>query len=174
MIEITPLAVSAADLVVGTAPVSGHDVRLSLAPAAARYSLRARDPATLAGVIGRALPARIGDMQGGIACLGPDEYYALLPAGERVPDGAGLPVSVVDVSDRALGFVVEGTGAAAAIAIGCPLDLDRFAVGRATRTLFETVEIILLREDTTRFRIEVWRSFAPWLWHALVATIADR
>jgi sarcosine oxidase subunit gamma len=46
-------------------------------------------------------------------------------------------------------------------------DLDRFAVGRATRTIFETVEVILIREDADRFQVEVWRSFADWLWTAL-------
>lgn len=173
MIEIAPLAISAADLAVGSEPVTGRDARLSLVPAATRHSLRARDPAVLARVIGRALPERIGEMRGGIACLGPDEYYALLPAGEVLPEGVGQAVSVVEISDRALGFVIEGAGAAALIAIGCPLDLDHFAIGRATRTLFETVEIILIREDTARFHIEVWRSFAPWLWHALAAAIAD-
>jgi sarcosine oxidase, subunit gamma len=50
---------------------------------------------------------------------------------------------------------------------GCPQDLDRFAVGKASRTIFETVEIILIREDEHQFHIEVWRSFASWLWTAL-------
>ena len=57
--------------------------------------------------------------------------------------------------------------AAEVIAAGCPLDLDRFAVSRATRTLFETVEIVLLRTGDERFEIEVWCSFAPWLKTAL-------
>jgi sarcosine oxidase subunit gamma len=52
---------------------------------------------------------------------------------------------------------------------GCPLDLDGFATGRATRTIFETVEIILLRKDKVLFEVEVWRSFAPWLKAALEA-----
>ena len=171
MIEIAPLAIAATDLAVGAEPLAGRNVRLSLAPSAARYSLRARDAALLSAVIGRALPARIGEMVEGIACLGPDEWLALLPAGGGL--GEEQAVSVVDISDRALGFVLEGRGAAAAIASGCPLDLERFAVGRATRTLFETVEIVLFREDETRFRVEVWRSFAPWLWHALAAVIAE-
>jgi sarcosine oxidase subunit gamma len=55
------------------------------------------------------------------------------------------------------------------LASGCPLDLERFAVGRATRTVFETVEVIVWREAADRFRVFVWRSFAPWLWHALKA-----
>jgi sarcosine oxidase, subunit gamma len=50
---------------------------------------------------------------------------------------------------------------------GCPQDLDLFAVGKASRTIYETVEIILIREAKDRFHVEVWRSFAPWLWTAL-------
>jgi len=80
-----------------------------------------------------------------------------------------LPVSIVDVSSRAIGIIVEGPNAAALIGAGCPLDLARMAPGRATRTLFETVEIILIRTSETRFHIEVWRSFAPWLFGALSA-----
>ncbi len=173
MIEIAPLAIAATDLAVGAEPLIGRDVRLSLAPPAARYSLRARDAAMLSALVGRPLPARIGEMAGGIACLGPDEWLAVLPAGETLPLGEGQAVSVVDVSDRGLGFVLEGRGAAAAIASGCPLDLELFAVGRATRTVFETVEVVLFREDETRFRVEVWRSFAPWLWHAFAVAIAE-
>ena len=45
--------------------------------------------------------------------------------------------------------------------------LELFAVGKASRTIYETVEIILTREAGDRFHIEVWRSFAPWLWTAL-------
>jgi sarcosine oxidase, subunit gamma len=63
--------------------------------------------------------------------------------------------------------VVEGPRSAEILNAGCPLDLDRFAVGRATRTIFETVEIVLLRLSEDRFHVEVWRSFAPWMWTAL-------
>jgi hypothetical protein len=55
---------------------------------------------------------------------------------------------------------VEGAGAARTVASGCPLDVERFAVGRATRTVYETVEVILWRESETTFRVFVWRSFA--------------
>ena len=52
---------------------------------------------------------------------------------------------------------------------GCPLDLERMAVGRGARTIFETVEIVVMKRGAEKFHIEVWRSFAPWLWAALVA-----
>ena len=154
--------------------VQGRDVILSLAPAASRWSLRARDAGVLAGVCGMQLPARIGWAAGGIAMLGPDEWYAVLPAGQTVPAGENAAVSVVDVSSRSVGICVEGEGAAALLMTGCPLDLAQFAVGRATRTLYETVEIILLRHSETLFHVEVWRSFAPWLWGSLASAATER
>jgi sarcosine oxidase, subunit gamma len=171
MLEIAPMAVSAADLKLGIAPVEGTGVRLSLALDLVRYSMRARDPAVLEGVLGHDVPKRIGDTSDGIICLGPDEWYVILPDNFDLPRGEGLAVSVVDVSSRAVGFVLEGPGALAVLASGCPLDLARIAPGRATRTLFETVEIVIWRESETRWHIEVWRSFAPWLWHALLAAM---
>lgn len=171
MVEIAPIAISAADLKLGTGPVEGAGVRLSLATDLVRYSLRAHDPAVLAEVLGCDLPTRIGDTSAGIACLGPDEWYAVLPDNFDLARGEGLPVSVVDVSSRALGFVLEGPGALAVLSSGCPLDLARLDVDRATRTLFETVEIVVWRESEDRWHVEVWRSFATWLWHAFLAAM---
>jgi sarcosine oxidase, subunit gamma len=78
-----------------------------------------------------------------------------------------LPLAVTDVSERAVCLIVEGARAAEVLMSGCPLDLELFAAGRATRTVYETVEIILIREADDCFHVEVWRSFAPWLWTAL-------
>ena len=171
MVEIAPIAVSSADLKLGSGPVEVAGVRLSLAEGKVRYSMRARDPAVLEGVLGHSLPAKIGDTSDGIACLGPDEWYVILPDNFDLARGEGLPVSVVDVSSRALGFVLEGPAALAVLCSGCPLDLARMDVGRATRTVFETVEIVVWRESETRWHVEVWRSFAPWLWHAFLAVM---
>jgi len=171
MVEISPVAVSAADLKLGTRPVEGSGVRLSIADGLVRYSLRARDPAVLEGVLGREVPKRIGDTDSGIACLGPDEWYVVLPDNFDLARGEGLPVSIVDVSSRALGFVLEGPGALAVLCSGCPLDLAKLSVGRATRTVFETVEIVVWRETEDRWHVEVWRSFATWLWHAFLAAM---
>lgn len=168
-LPIAPLAVTAADLALPERPFSAPGVDLALAPAQARYALRARDAALLAATIGRALPERIGDTLDAVIKLGPDEWLALLPAGTDLPRGDGLALSVVDVSARAVGFTIEGPDAVALVATGCPLDVARMAPGRATRTLFETVEIVLWRLGETSFRIDCWRSFAPWLWAALVA-----
>jgi sarcosine oxidase subunit gamma len=168
-IAIPALAVAGTDLALESYAVTGTGVTLVLEEPASRWSLRARSADALAAVIGRGVPARIGDTLDGVACLGPDEWLADLPAGTVLPDGAGLPVSVVDVSSRGVVIRLEGAGAVHTLASGCPLDLERFAVGRATRTVFETVEVIVWREAADRFRVFVWRSFAPWLWHALKA-----
>jgi len=151
--------------------VEGAGVRLSLATDLVRYSMRARDPAVLEGVLGHPLPTKIGDTADGVICLGPDEWYVILPDNFDLARGEGLPVSVVDVSSRALGLVLEGPSALAVLSSGCPLDLARLGVGRATRTVFETVEIVVWRESETRWHVEVWRSFAPWLWHAFLAAM---
>jgi sarcosine oxidase, subunit gamma len=151
-------------------PFVRRDVTISLAPPLARYSLRARQAQALETVLEAKVPKKIGATEGGLACLGPDEWLMRATAGTIIPTGEGLPIAITDISDRALCFVVEGPRAAETIMSGCPLDLDHFAVGRATRTVYETVEIILIREADDRFHLEVWRSFAPWLWTALTTT----
>ncbi|MBY0394759.1 MAG: sarcosine oxidase gamma subunit [Novosphingobium sp.] len=171
MVEIAEIAVSAAELKLGTGPVEGAGVTLSHAGPRARYSLRARDAKVLAKATGLKLPGKIGDQADGVICLGPDEWYAILPEGTAMPRGEGLPMSVTDISSRALGLVLEGPGALAVLSSGCPLDLGKMAVGRATRTVFETVEIIVWREAEDRWHVEVWRSFATWLWNAFLAAI---
>jgi sarcosine oxidase, subunit gamma len=157
---------------VPTKPFVADGVTIRLAPLMARYSLRARQAQALETLIGVKVPKRIGTTEGGIACLGPDEWLMRAQAGTTVPTGAGLAVAITDVSERSVCLIVEGPQAAQLIMSGCPLDLDHFAVGRATRTIYETVEIILIREGTVRFHVEVWRSFASWLWTALT-TVAE-
>jgi sarcosine oxidase, subunit gamma len=152
---------------VNAAPYATPGVTISLAPPMARYSLRARQAQALETVLKVKLPKKIGATEGGIACLGPDEWLMRAAAGTAIPDGAGLSMAITDISERALCCVVEGPRAAQILMSGCPLDLEHFAVGRATRTIYETVEIILIRDAEDCFHVEVWRSFAPWLWTAL-------
>ncbi|MBU6266781.1 MAG: sarcosine oxidase gamma subunit [Sphingomonadales bacterium] len=166
-----------ADVILAASPLpaeaAGFDgVRIAAAPSMRRYSLRGRDAAQLAVLIGRPLPDRIGRTLGGIIQLGPDEFHALLPADDALPLCEGQAASVVDVSARAVGIVVEGPRAAETIMSGCPLDLDGFEDGRGVRTIYETVEIVLRRESATRYHIDVWRSFAPWLWQSLTTAAA--
>lgn len=148
-------------------PFTADGVMIYLAPPMVRYSLRARQAQALETLLGVKVPKKIGAMEGGIACLGPDEWLLRADAGTTIASGAGLPVAITDISERAVCFVVEGPAAAKLLMTGCPLDLDQFAAGRATRTIFETVEIIVIREAEERFHVEVWRSFSDWLWTAL-------
>ncbi len=157
---------------VPTTPVTLPGVKISLAPAMQRYSLRARNPATLEKIIGAKLPHKIGDTIGDIACLGPDEWLWRSAKGAPEAMGEGEPVSIVDISDRSVCFILDGPHAAATLASGCPLDLDHFAVGRTTRTIYESVEIVIHRSSERRFEIEVWRSFAEWLWLSLTTAAA--
>lgn len=149
------------------------DVSVTAAPPMSRFSLRARQASDLEGVIGAKLPDKIGMMLGGVACLGPDEWLVFAPDGAALPDATGLALAITDVSDRSVGIILEGARAAEVLTTGCPLDLDHFAVGRATRTIYETVEIVIVREAMDRFHIEVWRSFAPWLWTALTTVATE-
>lgn len=148
-------------------PQLGKGVTISLAPPLARYSLRARNHEALETMLGVEVPRNIGATAGQLMCLGPDEWLLRAAAGTPLTAEAGVPLSVTDISERAVCFTVSGPRAAALLMTGCPLDLDRFAVGRATRTIFETVEIIVIREAEDLFQVEVWRSFANWLWTAL-------
>ena len=161
-----------AEALARTDPVSdrafvGEGVTFSLAAPMARYSLRARQPELLEQLVGIKLPRQIGATQEGTACLGPDEWLLRAPAGTTFAEAAGLPVAITEVSERSICLIVEGARAEEVLAAGCPLDLGRFALGRATRTVFETVEITLFRTGDDRFEVEVWRSFAPWLRTAL-------
>ena len=158
---------------VSPAPFATEGVTIVLAQPMARFSLRARDAKTLEVLLGRKLPAKIGTTNGDIACLGPDEWLLRGAPGTAIPRGEGLPLAVTEIGERAICLIVEGPRAAELLMAGCPLDLDRFDTGRATRTFFETVEIVLLRSGEYRFEVEVWRSFAPWLHLALTTAAAQ-
>jgi sarcosine oxidase subunit gamma len=148
-------------------PAVSAGVTIALGGPWARYSLRARDAKALGKAIKRKVPAKIGETGDGLACLGPDEWLLRVAPGTSVPLGEGLPLSVVDISERAVTLVIEGDRAIEVLSAGCPRDVSKFPVGYATRTVFETVEVVLIRESETRFAVDVWRSFAPWLWGAL-------
>ena len=152
---------------ISATPFVAEGVTISLAGPMKRHSLRARSPQALETVLNVKVPKRIGATEGGIACLGPDEWLLRTESNTALPTGAELPVAFTDISERSICLVVEGPRAAEALMSGCPLDLDNFAVGRATRTIYESVEIVIIRDAENRFQVEVWRSFAAWLWTAL-------
>ncbi len=113
---------------------------------------------------------RDGDRAG--LWLGPDECLLIAPATTgaaallaqlRTAIGS-YPHSLVDVSHRQVGLEVRGPLAERILNGACPLDLtlDRFPVGMCTRTAFAKAEIVLWRTEAQQFRLEVWRSFAPY------------
>ena len=154
---------------VASTPYVADGVSISLAEPLKRYSLRARTAEALETLLNVKVPQKIGATEGGIACLGPDEWLLRTATDTAMATGAGVPVAITDISERSICLVLEGPRAAELLMTGCPLDLDNFAVGRAARTIYETVEIIIIREGEDRFHVEVWRSFAAWLWTAFTA-----
>jgi len=142
------------------------------APELARLALRG-DASALGAAFGLALPAqpcRAVEADGRAALwLGPDEWLLLAPPGTLDADVPVADAAVVDVGHRQVGLVLEGPGAADALAAGCPLDLHltAFPAGMCTRTVFGKAEIVLWRQDSARFHVEVWRSFAAYV-HGLL------
>ena len=151
-------------------PVARTGVTVAAAPMLARFSLRTRDADGLPAKVLSTAPYA----EGTALCLGPDEWLLLLPDGSPPPAIAGVH-ALTDVGHRNVGIVVTGQHAATLLQTGCPLDLAlaAFPVGKATRTLYETVEIVLWREAEDRFHVEVWRSFASYLWDALDLAAGD-
>ncbi|HWZ64900.1 MAG TPA: sarcosine oxidase subunit gamma family protein [Steroidobacteraceae bacterium] len=151
---------------------------LRLLPAASRHILRGAAKVRLAAqrAFGVALPesACRAASQGERAALwlGPDEWLLIAPehSGAETASAlaaalAQLPHSLVDVSHRQIALELSGPRAALLLAAGCPLDLEAsaFPVGMCTRTVLGKTDIVLWRTAADAFRIEVWRSFAPYL-----------
>ncbi|MFO1107124.1 MAG: sarcosine oxidase subunit gamma family protein [Amaricoccus sp.] len=150
-------------------------VTITELPPTTRVSLRLADPAAIH------LPTDVGtrSAQGGrtALCLGPDEWLIEAPESERaalLADLARIPVphSAVDVSDREIGYALEGPAVLTLLATGAPRDLAAMPVGSGARTVFDTAQVVLTRETDTRFHLTVWRSFAPHV-RALLA-LAER
>ncbi len=104
--------------------------------------------------------------------LGPDEWLLLAPLSDV--DGIAAariegPCSLVDVSHRQVALRLSGPLATVVLSAGNPLDLDlaAFPVGMSTRTVLAKAEIVLWRTAPESFHIEVWRSFAPYVWDFL-------
>jgi len=153
---------------------------ISLSDEKIRYSLRLsqEDLAQARKLTELDLPNRVGTATVGhnniiSACLGPDEWFILAhPATKGAVKTALARLSnkvlnsATEISHRNIAFVVRGEKAASVLNVGCPLDLSlaSFPVGKATRTIFEGSQILLIRTDQNEFHIECWRSFGPYLW----------
>ncbi len=171
-----------------TLPADAGVATVTAVPCATRVSLRVReaDADAIALALSVDLQVRINTAasSGALSALrlGPDEWL-LLAEGEMPPNMHDLmqgrldakPYAAVDVSDRFVALEIAGPEVEDVLAAGCPLPLDMqaFPVGRATRTLFAKAEVVLWRRADDRFRIEVGRSFAPYLTGLLATVVAD-
>jgi sarcosine oxidase subunit gamma len=160
-----------------TPPLISESLWLRSLPAACRWVLRGGEEVRAAAqaTLGLAVPAQA--CRAGVAgehaalWLGPDEWLLIAPLAQ-----SGLathleralspwPHSLVDVSHRQVALVVQGAAAPTLLASGCPLNLEAaaFPVGMCTRTMLAKAEVLLWRLGACEFRIEVWRSFAPYV-----------
>ncbi len=177
-----------ADLTLGGAPprlAAPADGSRRVLPPIGRFSLRLPedDAPTALAALGLTLPnepCRAAQSATASALwLGPGEWL-ILTDDPRLPDAlaaerAGRPFSLTDIGHRQIGLAVVGPRAAWWLNALCPLDLDiaAFPVGMCTRTVFAKAEIVLWRTAPAAFHLEVWRSFAPYVWELLNIVAAE-
>ena len=170
-------------------PVSGNkfanaSVTLESAGPAARVSLRAtsRGASDYGKKIGLDLPKKPGqsESKAGLSALwiGPDEWLIIdekNPIEKLMPGRENAQTSVTDISHRNVAFLISGDGAVNTLSAAAPRDLSlaAFPVGCTSRTIFGKAEVVLLRTSKTSFRLECWRSFAPYVWDLLVDGAQD-
>ena len=159
-----------------------QSAKLEVLPDAAKLAFRGRPSAIeAAGVaFGIALPQTACRFaiknDRAVYWLGPDEW--LLQASGEQPDQfygsmnaalAGHSCALVDVSHRSDAFSLTGSRSEYVLNHGCPLDLSMasFPVGMCTRTIIGKASVLLSRHRADRFDIDVWRSFAPYVWQLL-------
>jgi heterotetrameric sarcosine oxidase gamma subunit len=138
-------------------------VRLTALPPTARLLIRGE----LHG-LPQPAPCRttaVGD--NALLWLGPDEFLLVAPD-EAMPT-VDMPSATIDVSHRDAALSVTGPRAGWVINTFCALDLHpgAFPIGMCTRTVFGKAEILLWRTAAEEFRIDVARSFAPYVWACL-------
>ena len=172
----------------GRALADNDRVKGVVAPFAARWILRGGPEVslTVAAAFGATPPLEPlrAAAEGARAALwlGPDEWLLIAEDGGPELGGAleaalaGFPHALVDVSHRQCAIELSGPGAARLLNSGVPLDLDleAFPVGMVTRTLLLKAEITLWRREAERFRLEIGRSFAPYVAAILTASARDQ
>ncbi|PKR53768.1 sarcosine oxidase subunit gamma [Thalassospira marina] len=156
--------------------VTGGVVSVSLMGPIGRFSLRLREAGlgAMGAAIGLDIPTRIGARAKNgnreIICLGPDEWLlqtSALESAQVVAECAGIygtiSHSLTDISAREITVLIEGPAATDLLTIGCPRDIDQIAIGDGCRTVVDGISVVLWRDGENRFRLDVWRSFAPHL-----------
>ncbi len=158
--------------------------RLVVAGPASRISLRGGEDAlhALEGALELGLPTIPLTASGGDGryafWLGPDEWLVVDEHGDnlmaRLQDVEALH-SAVDVSHRNAAIIIDGPGAADTLNAACPMDLqlEKFPVGKVARTVFGKAEVVLYRKAENTFRLECWRSFAPYVFGLLDQSAKD-
>ena len=151
---------------------------------AARLSLRATQKGAIAYAkhLGFSLPKKPGQTVSKSAkhalWLGPDEWLIIDekdPVAKLMPSRANAEFSGTDISHRNIAIKLDGQGAVNTLNAACPRDLSitAFPVGTASRTIFGKAEIVLFRTGKESFRLECWRSFAPYVWTYLLDAAQD-
>ena len=150
----------------------GSSINLVELGACTKLAVRAgpHDAAAVSSALGVDLPQRIGGLTGAedafAICLGPDEWCVMAPQGAFPAETTAaaaqvVPCSIVDVSARDLAFALRGAGAESILNTGCPADLVDMPERSAARTVFDHVQIVVIKWSMTHFHVHVWRSFAP-------------
>lgn len=166
--------------------MSGGSSVASLVPAApaSRISLRAPQASVeaLSGALGVTLPTRPKTSASADArhalLIGPDEWLIIDESGaDLVAEAAksGALHSAADVSHRNNAIIVSGPKAVTALNGGCSQDLSLsvFPIGACSRTLLGKAEVVLYRTAEDTFRVEVWRSFATYVFGMLQESAED-
>lgn len=135
-----------------------------------RLSLRARgDFAPLNDALGLTLSTTIGQRSSrkGLEalCLGPDEWVLVgsdtAPAVKKCAAVyEALPHSLVDISGREITYVIDGARATELLTLGLPRDPGSIKVGEGRRTVFDGTAVVLWRDETDSYRMDIWNSFA--------------
>ena len=73
------------------------------------------------------------------------------------------------MSHRETGIDVTGSSAEWLLNAASPLNLSEMEAPGCVRTIFDRVQIILIKIDENNYRIEVWNSFADHVWLLLEA-----
>jgi sarcosine oxidase subunit gamma len=112
-------------------------------------------------------PGNSTDWQGGrLIRLGPDQGFWLGGQAIDPPDG----FYITDQSDSWAIVALKGDNALRVMERLCPLDLARWPIGAAARSMLEHLAVIVVKSGDTEFELLSPRSTALDFWHALTTT----
>lgn len=154
--------------------IKDRETSLEIRRGVARYALRfSPEHRTEAGACLGIVPGEeIGSVVSGAGCvvlkLGPDEWMLVeqtaddaAPIAEtaRRLDAVVWPHSVVDVGSRDAGIALGGASAALVLACGCPHDLGAMKPMSCARTIFDGVQVVIVKFSDQLFWLEAGQSF---------------